>query len=150
MIFYYTATPVLLPRETDALLLLRPEIPLQMIGPAGRQTHLALVDSGADYTIFPITIARTLGIELGDVVDRVLIAYGGQRLDARPGRVRFQLCDPEQTEPSIVWDDEVLFLEGSDEGVVLGHDGFLNYFTAKFDGSLGTLELTANDLLPTG
>jgi hypothetical protein len=32
--------------------------------------------------------------------------------------------------------------------VILGHDGFLDYFTATFDGKAGTLTLLPNDELP--
>ena len=32
--------------------------------------------------------------------------------------------------------------------MILGHAGFLDYFTATFDGNSGTLTLIANDELP--
>jgi hypothetical protein len=47
----------------DEIVLLRPEIPIRVYGPAGTADMLALVDTGADNSIFPLSVARDLGIE---------------------------------------------------------------------------------------
>ena len=49
------------------------------------------------------------------------------------------------------WATEVCFFEFPDldeESLVLGHSGFLDYFSATFDGKSGTLTLEPNDELP--
>jgi hypothetical protein len=40
--------------------------------------------------------------------------------------------------------------DASQETLILGHQGFLDYFTASFDGDECALELTPNRHLPTG
>jgi hypothetical protein len=58
----------------------------------------------------------------------------------------------QSVEESLTWKTTVFFHDfaaAEDETVILGHLGFLEYFTAVFDGKLATLALTPNDELPT-
>jgi hypothetical protein len=41
------------------------------------------------------------------------------------------------------------FASSQDETVILGHAGFLDYFTATFEGRSAIVTLTANDDLPS-
>ena len=61
------------------------------------------------------------------------------------GDVHLQLSDGKD---SCDWRTRVLFHEAEDETVVLGHVGFLTFFTATFHGESGTLELVPNATLP--
>jgi len=40
------------------------------------------------------------------------------------------------------------FATTEEEMIILGHTGFLEYFTATFDGKFGALTLVPNDELP--
>ena len=148
MLFFYQTVVALTP-EGEPHLLLRPEVPLSIAGSKSTRTYQALVDTGADNTILPTSIAQVLGINLGEASPRKLAAYGGQELTVKPATVLLEIED--QDGEWCRWQTEVYFLEtanGGEETVVLGHEGFLNFFTATFDGKVGSLELVANDTLP--
>jgi hypothetical protein len=44
----------------DEIVILRPEVPIRLHGPNGRFEFTALVDTGADSSILPRTVADTL------------------------------------------------------------------------------------------
>jgi len=136
------------PDGGDYLLILRPEIPLTVIGPASSGSFAALVDTGSDNTILPKSIAEPLGIPLRVASGSSASAFGGQRLSLLDGEATLQL---EADGKVIRWPSELLFFDFpniEDETVILGHAGFLDYFTATFDGEMGVLDLVANDDLP--
>ena len=58
MIFDYCEYVV--PDDDDFGLLLRPEIPVELIGPKGTVVRRGLVDTGSDNTIFPKSVADFL------------------------------------------------------------------------------------------
>lgn len=64
MRFNYTALLSSAPDTGEPVVIFRPEIRLTVHGPSGSGDFLALVDSGADNTILPESIARALGIPL--------------------------------------------------------------------------------------
>jgi hypothetical protein len=130
-------------------LILRPEIAIFVGGPRGSGQYQALVDTGADNTILPKSVADEWGIELVRGAGPPLTAFGGQQLATYFGDAEFEMQD-EQT--SIRWKARVLFFDfpsADQESLVLGHTRFLDYFTATFDGEQATLTLTANDELPS-
>jgi hypothetical protein len=63
MRFPYTLSIVPSIEMGEPVVLLRPEIPIRIYGPAGHADVLALVDTGADNSILPLSVARDLGIE---------------------------------------------------------------------------------------
>ena len=76
------------------------------------------------------------------------IAVGGQSLRLLVGRAAIRV---EQGGEAVEWEDDLLFHEYAsvdDEAVILGHVGFLEFFTAEFDGARGLLTLTPNGLAP--
>ena len=58
-------------------LLMRPEIPVTIVGSRGRVTYSALVDTGADNIVFPRSVADELGIELHPSRRCEAIGFGG-------------------------------------------------------------------------
>jgi len=84
----------------DPIVIFRPEVRIRVHGPNGSGDFLALVDTGADNTILPESVARALGIPVV------------------PGHL------------------------------VLGHQSFLDYFTATFIGEDYALDLEPNSHLP--
>ena len=131
----------------DFLLFRRPEIPVTIIGAAGRATFIGLVDTGSDNTIFPKSVADNLGIPLQVTNDPDASVFGGNHVRLLSGEAILQL---ESEGERVSWSAPISFFESSrtEEIVILGHSGFLDYFTATFDGALGMLTLVANDLLP--
>jgi hypothetical protein len=65
----------------------------------------------------------------------------------------FADVEPELGRPdgNLRWLSRVYFApdDASQETLILGHQGFLDYFTASFNGDECTLELTPNRHLPT-
>ncbi len=145
MRFPYTLNVVPSIDTGDEIVLLRPEVPLRIYGPLGHVDVLALVDSGADNSIFPLAIATDLGIETTPGKGPGATAFGGQRIGLSFGDVEVELSQDGNT---IRWRTRLYFADFPDEkAVVLGHEGFF-YFTATFIGEDCVLDLKPNDNLP--
>jgi len=149
MIFPYRSVVAEAPDGKDFYYLLRrPEIPILVHGPTRAGNYIGLVDTGSDHTILPMTVARYLGISVRLESGPAASAFGGHRVQLSVGEVILTL---QSQGKAINWATEVCFFEFPDqeeESFVLGHSGFLDYFTATFDGKLGTLTLEPNDELP--
>jgi hypothetical protein len=138
------------PDADDYYLILRPEIPVTIAGPSGEVTIYGLLDTGSDNTIFPLSLADYLGISLYPSPDPPASVFGGQKVELLLGDVVLKL---EVGSETIAWPTTVCFfdfLTGTDETAILGHAGFLDYFTATFDGENSLVTLLANRELPVG
>lgn len=129
-------------------ILYRPEIVIDVIGSRDRASIQALVDTGSDETVFPMSLARAIGVE----VDRESVgkasAVGGHEIDLLPGAVTLQVAQDGQVWR---WRAVVEFLdvrEPENEVALLGYAGFLEYFRATFDSENLELELDSNSRLP--
>jgi len=78
MRFPYTVSVARSIDTGDEIVLLRPEVPIRVYGPAGAAELLALVDTGADNSILPLSVAHDLGIETTLGKEPAASAYGGQ------------------------------------------------------------------------
>lgn len=148
MKFPYRAIVTTAPDSEDYLLILRPEIPITVIGPAGSATYLALVDTGSDNTIFPKSIAEDLGIPVAAARGSPASVFGGNRVELLAGTADLHLA---VDGGSLAWRTSLYFFEfrsSEEETCILGHAGFLDYFTAIFDGREGMLTLLANEDFP--
>jgi hypothetical protein len=116
------------------IVLLRPEIPIRVYGPAGAAELLALVDTGADNSVFPLSIAHDLGIQTTPGRGPSATAFGGQQIALSFADVVLELS---QDDAEFRWLGRLYFADfpdGTEKAVILGHEGFLDYFTATFDG----------------
>lgn len=140
-VFTYQVVPLdppseAFPRRTTTL---RPRIPLALTEEGTRFPCLALVDSGADDCLFPISFARQLGLK---VPNRRRYAFGG----AGGGDVQTaHFFDLQITIGNVArYRIPVGFttaLEGHNIGV-LGQNGFFNHFAAAFNFRKGIFTLT--------
>jgi hypothetical protein len=147
MKFPYTLNIVPSTETGDEIVLLRPEIPLRVYGPAGHVDVLALVDSGSDSSIFPLSVATNLGIATTVGKGPGATAFGGQRIALTFADVLLEISQVNGA--SIRWRARLCFADFADEkAVILGHEGFLDYFTATFLGADCVLDLEPNDDLP--
>jgi predicted aspartyl protease len=138
-----------LPGSSDFALILRPVISVTISGPHSTARWDALVDTGADETLLPMSLAEALGVELDPRLTSQAAGISGEVLRIHYGDVDFQI---EAGADSISWSTMVGFVEFSsskDEVIVLGHGGCLDYFTAIFDGEHAELELIPNSTLPS-
>ncbi len=139
-----------MPGSDDFRLIVRPIVPLRVFGSAGNSRGHALVDTGADETLLPMSIAEELKIELDETATSQASGITGDLLTIRYGEVEFELSDDSD---SAQWKTVVGFVDfGStdEEVIVLGHGGCLDYFKAIFDGENAELTMTPNSLLPVG
>jgi len=147
MRFDYTAIVSSSPDTGEPVVIFRPEVRIKVHGSKGSGDFLALVDTGADNTILPESIARDLGISLIAGKGPAATAFGGQEIALSYADIEMELVHPNAT---LRWLARVYFVEGSadKETLILGHQGFLDYFTAIFKGEECALDLEANSYLP--
>ena len=127
---------------------MRPEIELTVHGPSASVSYSALVDTGADQVVLPCSLARRLGVTLDPSRTRPAKVFGGSCLAFQSGKVELEVGPTGQ---SVRWATTVCFLDfdsQEDEVLILGHAGFLDYFTASFDGEQAELTLRPNDRVP--
>lgn len=148
MKFDYSAFLSPSPDTGEEVVILRPEVPLRVHGPAGSAIYMALVDTGADNTILPLSIASELGIAVAPAIGPKATAFGGQSIELVFADVELELADEAE---SIRWFARIYFFGNAkleSETLVVGHQGFLDYFTATFDGEQAMLELRPNRDIP--
>ena len=131
----------------EPAVIFRPEIEITIHGPKGAREVLALVDTGSDDTVLSERVARDLGIPLARGTGPAARVFGGQEVSLFYADVELELV---HADGRLRWLAHVHFLAGgSDEAsVVLGHQGFLEFFTAKFSGEECALDLEPNAYLP--
>jgi predicted aspartyl protease len=128
----------------------RPELTVHVIGPRRAERIQALVDTGSDETVFPISLANAIGIQLEHASTGQASAVGGHAVEIIPGRVTLQIA---QSGVEYRWHATVGFLEveqPEDEVALLGYAGLLEFFTAMFDSEQRQLELTPNSRFHAG
>jgi hypothetical protein len=147
MRFNYTTIISSSPDAGEPTVIFRPEVIITVHGANGSGDFLALVDTGADNTILPESIARLLGISLQPCKGPSATAFGGQEIALSFADVELELTHPES---SFRWDTRVYFVSGGSdkEVIILGHQGFLDYFVATFDADDCALDLQPGSFLP--
>ena len=131
-------------------MILRPVITIRIAGPKSEARWDALVDTGADETLLPLSLAELLGVERDREATSLAAGISGDKLTIHYGDVKLQIATGNE---EITWRSTVGFVDfgGSDqEVIVLGHLGCLDFFTATFNGELAELEMLPNSLLTVG
>jgi hypothetical protein len=102
-----------------------------------------LLDTGADETVLPAFLIERIGVDLDPGAEAQFRGVGGQTVTVTYGRVQIEVGRGHQ---SYQWSAMLAFLQGSNMAI-LGHAGFLQYFTATFNGHRRHVTLTANGTL---
>jgi predicted aspartyl protease len=145
MRFDYSGIITSAPDTGDPVAVFRPEIRIVVHGPNGAETYRALVDTGADDTILPESVARGLGIRMTRATGPAAQAFGGQAIALSYADVELELV---YAEAKLRWLAHVYFVAGTEEEtILLGQQGFLEFFTATFIGDECVLELQPNSYL---
>ena len=149
MTMRFAYTGIVLPRPSAALggrsTLSRPLIPITLIGPAGTQLLEGLIDSGADGILVPDSVAAKIGIDLTMAATATTRGVGGVQVTVRYADVTLRTAaGNEQRE----WTALVGFAPLGRQQAILGHVGFLQYFTTVLLGDFEMVELTVNPLYP--
>jgi|GEM_PF-1905402 len=127
----------------------RPEIMVHLIGGTGDLFCLGLVDTGADSVVIGQTIARLIGVKLSPGRRWPVHGFSGHTLEAVRGQLEIEMIS--RTE-SFCWQLPVAVVTypdlASEETVVLGQSGFLEYFDVRFLGHAHVVELKPDSSLP--
>lgn len=124
----------------------RPFAPVTIIGPAGSSRYFkrALVDPGADDTVFPLEIADRLHVVLRPDAGHRL-RWRGQPYLLRYGDVELRLADNGMT---YCWSAVVCFSDAPIPYRILGYAGCLEFFDVTFRGADRITEIEANESYP--
>src|SRR5262249_41993543 len=124
----------------------RPLIPVTLIGPTNTRLIYGLVDSGADDTVFPESIAHYICIDRTGAPESESGGFtGGLNVPVRFATVTLRLAT--QTERR-EWQALIGFTPNPMRHGLLGFAGALQYFTTNLRGDVQLVELTVNSLYP--
>jgi predicted aspartyl protease len=84
------------PGTEDFRLILRPVVTIRIAGLQAAARWDALVDTGADETLLPLTLAELLGVTLDETVTSQAAGITGDNLTIQYGEVEFQLTAGEE------------------------------------------------------
>jgi hypothetical protein len=131
--------------------ILRPLVPVRVVGPTGSAANLneVLVDSGSVDTVFPAGIASWIGAQFIAAPPNVdwAVRWRGVRYALQFARVEIELTD--HAGASLRWPAIVAFSAAPiPYDGLLGNLGCLSILNATFRGSDEVLELEPNDAFP--
>jgi hypothetical protein len=123
----------------------RPIIPITIGGPGANSSERAIVDTGADDTLFPDSVARRIGLDLSGAPSGSGAGVGMASVHVRYGVVMLRVASGLEKRQWQAW---VGFTAAPLRHPILGFAGFLQFFDALFFGGLEVVELTVNGLYP--
>jgi hypothetical protein len=123
----------------------RPVIGVTVVGPAGSWLFDALIDCGADDTVFPDRVAALSGIDLTNAPAGTGSGMGRGTVAHHFAEVMMRIADNYEQREWTAW---VGFTAAPMRYPMLGFAGFLEYFTATLIGDREEVELTVNSLYP--
>jgi hypothetical protein len=128
-----------LPGESDPQFSYDPEIVVRVVGPSEAWLIAGLLDTGSTDTLIPMRFHRRLGVEKGPRFD--LRGAGGAPFPAWLATVDLELMSRGRVVHR--WSARVGFTPVRSRAI-WGHNGFLDHFTATFNGLRRTATLRAN------
>ena len=124
----------------------RPVIAVLLSGTATPQLRDGLLDTGADDTVFSDAVAASLGVDLCQAEQRsISLAGRPQPLLCRYVAVQLRISDGIET---FEWPATVGFVAARLHYALLGQAGFLQFFSADFDGEGLIVTLTPKPSFP--
>jgi hypothetical protein len=147
VIFSYLALPTKspVPSLAGATVRYRPIIPIRMFGPLGSRLLDGCLDSGSDDSVFPLSVARKLGIDLTGAAQGEAHPVGGAKIPYAYAAVTLRLTDGVET---CEWRATVGFVDLPLRWALLGHAGFLDLFDSELRGDRREVFMTPNRQFP--
>ncbi len=147
MIFPYLPLPTKgpVPSLGGACVRYRPIVPVRVIGPSAARFFDGCLDCASDDTIFPLSLARTLGIDVTGAAQGEAHPVGGIRIPYWFAVVTLRLSDGIA---SYEWQATVGFIDLPLRWALLGHAGFLDYFDTDLRGARREVFMRPNALFP--
>lgn len=134
MKFPYVKVPTADPRRKW---IARPIIPIKIFGPKGSVTIDALIDSGADRSLFNIEIASEIGLDLKRCPVEKFSGIEAGVLLARIYKIPVQILGMDEK-----IEIPVGFTESKGVVAILGQEGFFDAYRVKFERNRGIIEIT--------
>lgn len=118
----------------------RPYIRIKLLGLKGNWEGYALIDSGADRSLFNIQIAEALGLDLTNAPEENFGGIEGGNLKAKLHKVGVQIVGMNE-------EIEILagFIDSNGVAAILGQDGFFDAYRIKFERDHGVIEITPSE-----
>ncbi|MDO8654846.1 MAG: aspartyl protease family protein [bacterium] len=116
----------------------RPMVQIEVSGPAGSRKFDALIDSGADISLFNTQVAELLGFDLSKAKSRNFLGIsGGIKAHALEDiEIKIEGMDKSIKIP-------VSFVASSSVGLLLGQEGFFDQYQIKFEKDHDTFEIVS-------
>lgn len=116
----------------------RPYILIKIHGPKGIWEGYALIDSGADRSVFNIQIAEKIGLDLSKGTIESFGGIEGGSLKAKLQKIKVQVT-------GINEEIEILagFIDSNGVAAILGQEGFFDQYRIKFERDHGVVEITS-------
>ena len=103
-------------------------VPIEVFGPKDSRNFDALVDSGADCSLFNIQVAEALGIDLSSARPARLTGISGQINGYRLEKIKIKV---EGLDDAV--EIPVCFVESPTVSVLLGQEGFFDKYRIRFE-----------------
>lgn len=124
-----------IPADFTKKFIKRPLVEIEIFGPTRSHKELALVDSGADRSLFNIEVAKLLEIDLKKAhQDIVTGIYGSGKVLVTEIEIKIKHLEGKIKIP-------VSFIDSPCVGVLLGQEGFFDTHRIKFEKDHDTFEI---------
>ena len=133
MKFRYIKFPSIDPRKKWVS---RPLVPIRVQGPKEKWEGYALIDSGADRSLFNFEIGQIIGLNISDGEIEYFGGIGGTRIPAYLHPIQIQILGFLEAV-----DVKAGFVDSSGVGAILGQEGFFDAYRIKFERDHGIIEL---------
>lgn len=125
MKFKYRKTSIASPFSKRKILV-RPIIPISLKSKGRSLRYEALIDSGADFSIFPVEIAKKLEINLKKARKIYFSSATGDLVKGVISKIKLDLGKG-------TFGTEIVFADLAEQTGILGQYGFFDKFIVKFD-----------------
>lgn len=116
----------------------RPMIEIEVFGPGDSKKFDALIDSGADVSLFNLEIAEALGIDLVNAKPANFTGIAGSVNGYRIDKTKIKVDGFAQAV-----EIPACFVDSPSVGILLGQDGFFDLHRIKFEKDHDAFEITS-------
>lgn len=115
----------------------RPLIPVKLIGPKNVWQGDALVDSGADRSLFSLEIGKFLGLDFSHSKGELFGGIGQDKVLVYTREIYLEVLDLEKKIKISAG-----FMSHANIAAILGQEGFFDNFSVKFERDNDSIEIT--------
>lgn len=116
----------------------RPYVQIKLTESRGSSAGYALIDSGADRSLFNVQIAEKIGLDLTKAPEQYFGGIEGGDLKAKLHKVKLAIIGMNE-------EIEILagFIDSNGVSAILGQDGFFDAYKIKFEKDHGIVEIVS-------